>query len=296
MIILLSLLIGVSAGAATYLAFFRKPVKTLYGGLGPAEGDLLYRRYSHGWFQAWSDKFLRSGGELQNSWVPGTVMIVVPLLLGIAAAVVSGMILAMPIIAAMAVALPWLFLRGQGSKRAEAMDAQLITFLDTVSKGIEGGTITQAIREAAERVDPPLSHELKLMLNEVDAGRPLPEALRDLASRTSSRGLAVTCSTLDLAISTGAPTLTTNLAEITSIIVAMQGLERQVKARTIITMWTGRLTVGILALFTAGSLLVATEAWLTPWGIPTLVFLIGIIWLIRWMFSRLNQGIMEVSP
>lgn len=293
---LLALVAGLALGLAVYMAIVFRPRKSLYGFTPGKDPSARYRRYSNGWFDAWADKFSRSGGQLAHPKVPGTLMIAVPILLGILGAAASGFIGALPLVAVVAVVVPWLFLKGQSEQRARAIDSQLVPFLDAVSKGLVGGTLEQAVRYSASRVGPPLSHELAIVMSEVDSGRPLADALQDMASRTSSRSLTITCATLDMASSSGSPALTTNLSEITGVVVAVQGLDRQVKARTLITRWAGRITIGVVAVFTVGSILIAPDAWFTPWGIPALAVLIGSLFGLRKLFGGIQKRIMEVSP
>lgn len=259
--------------AATALAFVvyalwprqRTQFSYTVGDTNPATA--LYTRTARGWYAKWNQRWEFTGARATNPATVGRVMAAV-----IAAAFLLILLLTKsPVLAVMVAAgagfAPWMFLGTQSDKREQVITSQLVDFLDSVRSGLETDTPEVAIRAAAGNAAAPLRHELAGLVSDLDARVNLSEALQNLARRNSSRAMAFTCATLDMAKRTGSSEITTNLTELAKLIRNNERTAADIKNKTLILRVSAKMFVVIPALSVAFSMLsFGLEPWLTPLG------------------------------
>jgi tight adherence protein B len=85
-------------------------------------------------------------------------------------------------------ALPYLFLAFKARQRVKAFENQLPDLLVTMAAGLKAGhSFRQALQSVVDEDQPPASKELKRVLTETQLGRPMDEALVDMAQRIGSK-------------------------------------------------------------------------------------------------------------
>lgn len=85
-------------------------------------------------------------------------------------------------------ALPYVFVSFKARQRAKAFENQLPDILVTMAAGLKAGhSFRQALQSVVDEDQPPASKELGRVLTETRLGRPMDEALADMAQRIGSR-------------------------------------------------------------------------------------------------------------
>ena len=116
------------------------------------------------------------------------VMLGAGLLVGL---VVAGMTRSVPLIALGLLggaAVPYLFAAFKAKQRVKAFENQLPDLLVTMAAGLKAGhSFRQALQSVVDEDQPPASKELKRVLTETRLGRPMDEALADMATRIGSK-------------------------------------------------------------------------------------------------------------
>lgn len=250
----------------------------------------LYRRSANGWYERWSQRYSYTGGKPRGKHTIGNIVLVIAGVVFIAALILtrSAFISVIPTIAA--VVMPWLFFGLQSRKREQVITTQLVDFLDTVRGALETHTLTDAVRIAATSVDAPLSHELSSVVADLDSRVDLSTALRNLAERNSSRVMAFTCATLDIANKTGSVEVNRNLAELSKLIRDNERTSQDIKNKTLILRVSAKMfiiipTLGLLLSFAA----FGVEPWITPLGFAGIAFIVIVGIGASVGFSKLQQ-------
>jgi len=105
--------------------------------------------------------------------------------------VVAGMTRSVPLIALGLLggaAVPYLFVSFKAKQRVRAFENQLPDLLVTMAAGLKAGhSFRQALQSVVDEDQPPASKELKRVLTETRLGRPMDEALADMAQRIGSK-------------------------------------------------------------------------------------------------------------
>jgi tight adherence protein B len=84
--------------------------------------------------------------------------------------------------------LPWVFVSFKARKRLRAFENQLPDLLVTMAAGLKAGhSFRQALQSVVDEDQPPASKELKRVLTETRLGRPMDEALVEMAHRIGSK-------------------------------------------------------------------------------------------------------------
>jgi tight adherence protein B len=84
-------------------------------------------------------------------------------------------------------ALPYLFVSFKAKQRVRAFENQLPDLLVTMAAGLKAGhSFRQALQSVVDEDQPPASKELNRVLTETRLGRPMDEALQDMAARIGS--------------------------------------------------------------------------------------------------------------
>ena len=116
------------------------------------------------------------------------LMLGAALLVGVVAA---GMTRSLPLIALGLVggaAVPYLFVSFKAKQRVKAFENQLPDLLVTMAAGLKAGhSFRQALQSVVDEDQPPASKELNRVLTETRLGRPMDEALADMAQRIGSK-------------------------------------------------------------------------------------------------------------
>ncbi|HYY77282.1 MAG TPA: type II secretion system F family protein, partial [Gaiellaceae bacterium] len=116
------------------------------------------------------------------------VMLASGLLLGILVAAFRLPVLAIGAALAGGTLLPWLLLAFKARRRLKAFENQLPDLLVTMAAGLKAGhSFRQALQSVVDEDQPPASKELKRVLTETQLGRPMEQALVDMAHRIGSR-------------------------------------------------------------------------------------------------------------
>jgi tight adherence protein B len=85
-------------------------------------------------------------------------------------------------------ALPYLFVTFKAKQRVRVFENQLPDLLVTMAAGLKAGhSFRQALQSVVDEDQPPASKELKRVLTETRLGRPMDEALADMAARIGSK-------------------------------------------------------------------------------------------------------------
>jgi tight adherence protein B len=204
-------------------------------------------------------------------------------------ALVSGPVVASLAFAGACLALP-LRLRLQHRRRRAAFAAQLPAVLQSLASSLRAGYSTsQALDAAAAMGLSPASEELAAALSEVRIGRPLPDALRAVAARTSSTDLDWVVVALEVNAEMGG-SLAELLETVESTLRARESLRRNVRTLSA----EGRVSaVMIFALpfVTLGTISVLNPAYVqllysgaTGWAISAtamVLMAVGGLWLRR---------------
>jgi tight adherence protein B len=86
---------------------------------------------------------------------------------------------------------PYLFVALRVRKRAKAFEDQLPDMLTTIAASLKAGhSFKHGLQAVVEEAQPPASNELKRVLTEAGLGRPLDDALGDMAERVGSENFA----------------------------------------------------------------------------------------------------------
>jgi len=144
--------------------------------------------------------------------------------------------------------LPPAILNFLASQRMGKFQAQLPDMLQLMAGSLRAGySLLQGVEAVAQEVDEPMGGELRRVLAEARLGRPLEEALEDMAERLESRDFAWAVMAIRIQREVGG-----NLAELLSTVaetmIARERLRREVKALTA----EGRISALVLALLPVG--------------------------------------------
>jgi tight adherence protein B len=116
------------------------------------------------------------------------MMLAAGLLLGMLTAVFGLPALVVAAALAGGTLLPWMFLAHKARRRLKAFENQLPDLLVTMAAGLKAGhSFRQALQSVVDEDQPPASKELKRVLTETQLGRPMEQALVDMAHRIGSR-------------------------------------------------------------------------------------------------------------
>jgi|FLOH01.1.fsa_nt_gi tight adherence protein B len=292
---LFAVMFAVGLGVAVYAFMSSRQPRTVYAAREEDVFEAAYRKRASGWFAGWESRWNRSGGTMKNPRLPGYVMFFAPLGVSLLLTLITNNFIVGIVTFLLLLWLPWVFLRSQGDRRAKAIDTQLIPFLDEVRVGLTTGTVEQSIRRAAKATQAPLSHELALLISDLDVGVPLDEALKNMANRSDSRSLVLTCVTLDMAARTGSPEVATNLHAVAEMLNSISGLRDKISSRTIQTRIVSKVVIALPIVTTLAVLFLGVEPWLTPLGLGVAIFLALAILGLRLVFKAMTRWMTEAT-
>src|SRR5206468_9145794 len=103
-------------------------------------------------------------------------------------------------------ALPYLFVAFRVRKRAKAFEDQLPDLLTTIAASLKAGhSFKHGLQAVVDEAAPPASIELKRVLTEAGLGRPLDDALADMADRVGSENFAFAITAVTIQRQVGGP-------------------------------------------------------------------------------------------
>ncbi len=144
--------------------------------------------------------------------------------------------------AGLGAAIPWVMLKTRQSSRAKALNAQLPEAMDMLASALRSGfSFSRGLQLIASQMHPPVSEEFFQVVEEVQFGASLSEALDNIINRTQDYDLELVVSAVQTQLEIGG-----NLAEILDNIGGM--IRERVKLSGEIAAATteGRLSAGVL--------------------------------------------------
>jgi len=146
---------------------------------------------------------------------------------------VSGIVwVVVPFVSAVASYLPEVYVAWRIRKRSEEIEAQLVQLCDVMAAMVMSGFgYLQALHTTSERILPPLSTEVRRMLDEITLGADVDQALVDLNERLNSPDFDIVATAIAIQRSTGG-NLGEILAGVASTIRGRQALKSEVKTLT----------------------------------------------------------------
>jgi tight adherence protein B len=148
------------------------------------------------------------------------------------ALIVTRSLLAVPFLALLGFFLPTLWLRSRQRKRQRLFDEQLPEMLATVIGSLRGGfSMPQALDNVAREAPAPMSQEMRRVMQEVQLGLSVGDALSNLARRMDSQDLDLLVSVLRIHARIGG-NLTTVLENISTTIRERSRLQREIRVIT----------------------------------------------------------------
>jgi tight adherence protein B len=152
------------------------------------------------------------------------------------------------IVAGLVAVLPVVFLRTLRNRRLKAFDAQLPDVLNLLAGSLRAGfSFLQCVETVAQEASDPMARELRRVLAEARLGRPVEEALADVATRMQSQDFAWSVMAIRIQREVGG-----NLAEllqtVSDTMVQRARMRGEVKALTA----EGRMSAVIMGLLPVG--------------------------------------------
>lgn len=166
--------------------------------------------------------------------VPEYMLLKVAAMLLPAAAVLmfTGTFLALPFVAAIGFFVPSFWLRGRQRKRQRLFNEQLPEMLATVIGSLRGGfSMPQSLDNVARESPAPMSIEMRRVMQEVQLGLSVGDALANLAKRMDSQDLDLLVSVLRIHARIGG-NLTVVLENISTTIRERSRLQREIRVIT----------------------------------------------------------------
>ncbi len=139
-------------------------------------------------------------------------------------------------------AAPYMYMGQRAAKRQAALTSQLPDALDMLSSALRSGyALTRGFQVVASQMHPPIAEEFERVLQEVQVGISVTDALDDLLARTDSYDLELVVAAMQTQLTMGG-----NLAEVLDNIATM--IRERVRLQGEINAATseGRLSAGIL--------------------------------------------------
>jgi tight adherence protein B len=85
------------------------------------------------------------------------------------------------------IALPYMVLKSLQSRRKNTFDKQLVGSLTMIASSLRSGfSLMRSMQMVSQEMPPPISVEFERVINEVNIGRPMEDALRESVSRVKS--------------------------------------------------------------------------------------------------------------
>jgi len=193
------------------------------------------------------------------------------------------------IAAALALFVPFAILDRRRRARVDAFDRQLPDTLTLIASSMRAGfSLMQALEAVAQEIRDPMRREMQRVFTEVRLGRPIEDALAEIAERMDSRDLMWTVMAIRIQREVGG-NLAALLDTVANTITQRERLRREVKALTA----EGRMSaviMSIIPLAMAGFIIVTNPDYLAPlWDNALGVFAIVatvVAMVIGWFWLR----------
>ncbi len=138
--------------------------------------------------------------------------------------------------------IPWIMLKTRQSSRAKALTAQIPEAMDMLASALRSGfSFLRGLQLIASQMHPPISQEFSQVVEEVQFGASVSEALDSLISRTQDYDLELVVSAVQTQLEIGG-----NLAEILDNIGGMIRERVKLSGEIVAATTEGRLSAGIL--------------------------------------------------
>ncbi len=136
------------------------------------------------------------------------------------------------VVGAVAALFPILYLRFKRGRRLKAFNQQLPYVLDILKSGLESGhTLLRGLQLAAENAPEPLASELGLVVEQVQFGLTLPQALEDLMRRVPEEGVWFLAAAVRIQAEVGS-SLAEVLLHVNELLRSAQRLQQQIRSLT----------------------------------------------------------------
>ncbi len=160
-------------------------------------------------------------------------------------------------------AIPYSIVRMRVRKRAKAFENQLPDLLTTIAATLKAGhSFKQGLQAVVEESNPPASEELRRVLTETGLGRPLDDALADMADRVGSANFefAITAVTIQRQVGGSLASLFDMVSE---TVRQRQQFARKIRSLTAMGRMSAYTLVGI-PFFIAGMIDLVDKGYLSP--------------------------------
>ena len=160
-------------------------------------------------------------------------------------------------------AAPILFVWTKAKRRLAAIDAQLPDVLITLAASLKAGhSFRQAIQAVVDEGMPPASKEFKRVLTETRLGRPMDDALTDMAERLGSKNLSFVVTAVTIQRQVGG-SLAGIFDMVADTVRQRQQFQRKIKSLTAMGRMSAYVLLG-LPLFLAGALTFLNPEYMDP--------------------------------
>lgn len=157
-----------------------------------------------------TDKDLKQKDKTDNKTNLKNLKLIVPITTFVIVGIVSGKIILALLFAIIVFMGINAYITKQSKKQINMFEDQLVEALQMITNSVNAGqSLIQGIENMVKDTKPPLSSEFEEALRQVKLGKPLQEALSDIAKRISSKDLTMAVTSINLSKETGG-----NLGEI----------------------------------------------------------------------------------
>ncbi|MGH3030682.1 MAG: type II secretion system F family protein [Gaiellaceae bacterium] len=165
--------------------------------------------------------------------------------------------------------LPWMFVSFKARRRVKAFENQLPDLLVTMAAGLKAGhSFRQALQSVVDEDQPPASKELKRVLTETRLGRPMEEALVDMAQRLGSKNFEFVITAVTIQRQVGG-SLAGLFDMVADTVRNRQQFAKKIKGLTAMGRASGYVLVG-LPFFVAAMLTLLNREYMSPlWNTST---------------------------
>ena len=165
--------------------------------------------------------------------------------------------------------LPWVFVSFKARKRLRAFENQLPDLLVTMAAGLKAGhSFRQSLQSVVDEDQPPASRELNRVLTETRLGRPMDEALVDMAQRIGSKNFEFVITAVTIQRQVGG-SLAGLFDMVADTVRSRQQFAKKIKGLTAMGRASAYVLVG-LPFFIAGMLTLANPEYMRPlWSTGT---------------------------
>lgn len=212
----------------------------------------LYLRLQKKKFEKSAQKLDKMFVEVQPVGPVYFLIVLSPILLGLAGLIVVGNLLGLTAGLALGFILPQIIIQKYDKIRRGRFQQQFVDALLILSSSLKSGlSLLQAFELLVEEMPLPLSQEFKLLLNEIKIGIPIEEALERLNQRMYSEELNMLISAILIGKETGGD-LSRIIEQIVISIRQKNKVTRQLTNLTLQARWQGMIMMALPVIFAFG--------------------------------------------